>query len=105
MKQLIWEYRFLVIVVVAITLFALLEWQKFKAISYGLMLQAKGLAKDAVLKSGDQQEEWVVKKAYQWLPKKFTIFISEEMMRKIVHYLYHKAKDYLDDGELNNSIE
>jgi len=26
-------------------------------------------------------------------------------MRILVHYLYHKAKDLVDDGEMNNSIE
>lgn len=68
------------------------------------MLQAKRLAKDAVLKSGDEQVEWVIKKAYQFLPKSITVFISEDMMRKIVKYLYDKAKDYIDDGQFNNSI-
>lgn len=46
-----------------------------------------------------------MKKAYQFLPRSITIFISEEVMRKIVHYLYVKAKDKLDDGQLNGSIE
>lgn len=105
MKELIWEYRYVIIVAIATVLFALLEWQKFKSIAYGLMLQAKSLAKDAVLKSGQQQEEWVCKKAYQFLPKTLTIFISEDNMKKLVHYLYSKAKDYLDDGQLNNSIQ
>lgn len=104
MKELIWEYRFVIIVVVAVILFALLEWEKFKVTAYTLMLQAKRMAKDAVLKSGAQQEEWVAKKAYQFLPKRWTAFITEDRMRKIVHYLYTKGKDYIDDGEINNSI-
>lgn len=104
MRELIWEYRFIIVVVVAVLLFALLEWEKFKGTAYALMLQAKRMAKDAVLKSGAQQEEWVVKKAYQFLPKTWTVFLSEDKMRKIVHYLYVKAKDKLDDGQLNNSI-
>ncbi|MCX7903289.1 MAG: hypothetical protein N2486_02150 [Caloramator sp.] len=100
-----WEYRFIIVIVIAVLFYALLEWQKFKAIVYALMLQAKRMAKDAILKSGQQQEEWVVKKTYQFLPKAWTIFISEETMGKIVHWLYEKAKDYLDDGVLNGSIE
>jgi len=99
-----WEYRFIIVLILAVFLYALFEWQKFKSIAYALMLQAKRMAKDAVLKSGQQQEEWVVRKAYQFLPKSWTLFISEQMMRKIVHWLYEKAKDYLDDGVLNRSI-
>ena len=104
MKELIIEYRFIIVLVIAVILFAAMEWQKFKAILHALMLQAKGMAKDLVLKSGEQQEEWVIIQAYKYLPKWITLFISTENMKLIVHYLYHKAKDYLDDGCLNNSI-
>lgn len=99
------EYRFIILVVLVVILYAAIEWQKFKTQAYALMLQAKSLAKDAILKSGHQQEEWVIKKAYQFMPRKITIFISEERMRKIVHYLYNRAKDLIDDGQVNNSIE
>jgi len=103
--KLLFEFRFIILIVLAVILYAALEWQKFKTRSYALMLQAKSLAKDAILKSGSQQEEWVIKKAYQFLPGRITILLNEQRMRKIVHYLYIKAKDYTDDGELNNSIE
>lgn len=103
-KNIMWEYRFVILVALAIVLFAFLEWNKFKSVCYAAMLQAKSMAKDAILKSGDEQEEWVVKKLLQLLPKTLIIFISEQTLRKLVHYLYNKAKDYLDDGELNNSL-
>jgi hypothetical protein len=105
LKSLIWEYRFVLLIVLAVFFYAVFEWQRFKAKAYALMLQAKRLAKDAILKSGDQQAEWVVKKMYQFLPLSWKIFISEERLRKIVFYLYHNAKDCLDDGQINNSIE
>lgn len=101
----VWEWRFVIVLIVAMVVFAIAEWNKFKAIAYGVMLQAKRQAKDAVLKSGKEQEEWVVKQMYQFLPKPLVTFISEELMRNIVHYLYIKAKDYLDDGKLNSSIQ
>ncbi|CAM2938986.1 hypothetical protein HAHI6034_05830 [Hathewaya histolytica] len=104
-SNLLWEYRFIIVLLVSIVLYIVLEWEKFKRVSYGVMLQAKSLAKDKILKSGKQQEEWVVKKMYQFLPKALTVFISDEVMKKIVHFLYVKGKDYLDDGKLNNSIE
>lgn len=107
MKELIsmlWEWRFIIAVGVAVLIYCLAEWNKVKAKLYSFMLLAKTLAKDAVLKSGQQQEEWVVNKAYQFLPKVLTLFISRQIMQKIVHWLYHKAKDYIDDGQINNSI-
>lgn len=103
--NLLFEYRFMIILVLAVMLYAVLEWQKFKTISYALMLQAKSKAKNLILKSGKQQEDWVVNKAYLFLPKKLTIFINQERMRRIIHFLYVKAKDKIDDGEINNSIE
>ena len=101
----LFEYRFIILVVLAVILFAILEWEKFKSQAYALMFQAKSMAKDAILKSGAQQEEWVIRKAYQFMPKSLTIFLSVQRMRRLVHYLYIKAKDYVDDGEMNNSIE
>lgn len=98
------EYRVMIAAICAVTLYALFAWNDFKAQCYALMLQAKRYAKDEILKSGDEQVEWVVKKAYQYLPASITIFMSENMMRKIVRYLYSKLKDYVDDGEFNNSI-
>ena len=103
--KILFEYRFILLVVLATILYAALEWQKFKTNAYALMLQAKSLAKDAILKSGHQQEEWVIKKAYQFMPRKVTMFISEQRMKVIVHYLYIRAKDLVDDGEINSSIE
>ena len=103
--KLLFEYRFIIILVLAVILYAALEWQKFKTIAFALMLQAKSKAKDLILKSGKQQEDWVVNKAYLFLPKKLTIFINQERMRRIIHFLYVKAKDKIDDGEINNSIE
>jgi hypothetical protein len=100
----VWENRFILVVLVAIVLFALLEWQAFKSRAYSIMLQAKRMAKDAILKSGDEQVDWIIRRAYLWLPKSLVMFISEGKMRKIICYLYHKSKDYLDDGKINNSI-
>ena len=100
----LWEFRFVIVCIIAAVLFALFEWERTKEILYALMLQAKRLAKDAVLKSGQQQEDWVLERAYAYLPGWITMFISKEVMRKIIKWLYNQAKDYLDDGKLNNSI-
>lgn len=105
LKEFFSQYGFIILSVITILLFIVFQWQRFKAISFALMLQAKRLAKEAVLNSGAEQEDWVVSKAYQFLPKSITVFISREAMKTIVHYLYTEAKDYLDDGELNGSIK
>lgn len=104
MLKIIWEYRFIILVVLAVILYAALEWTSFKSQAYALMLQAKRMAKDEVLKNGDEQVEWIIKRTYQFLPKRITIFVSEELMRKVIKYLYEKLKDYMDDGKLNNSL-
>ncbi|MCX7843080.1 MAG: hypothetical protein N2489_08405 [Clostridia bacterium] len=101
----LWENRFIILIIAfAILFFVLLGWQRTKVLLYQLMLQAKRMAKDAVLKSGQEQEEWVVKKALQLLPLSLKVFLSEDTIRKIVRWLYLKAKDYADDGQLNGSI-
>lgn len=94
-----------VVFALLLILFVLFEKEKFKRIASDLMLNAKSLAKDAILKSGKEQEEWVVEKAYVYLPRWITMFISKEVMRKIIAYLYRAAKDYIDDGKINNSYK
>ncbi|WDU84187.1 hypothetical protein [Caloramator sp. Dgby_cultured_2] len=64
-----WEFRFIIVLALSILIYALLEWNSFKAQLYALMLQAKRMAKDAVLKSGQQQEEWVVKRLINSYPR------------------------------------
>jgi len=50
------------------------------------------MAKDAVLNSGKEQEEWVLQKAYAYLPRWITFAIPQEVMRKIISWLYlHKS--------------
>lgn len=100
----VWENRYVFLFILAVALYAWAEWNNFKQVTYGLMLQAKRYAKDKVLESGDEQVEWVVNKAYQFLPSRLTIFINKDLMRKVIKFLYEKLRDYLDDGLINNSI-
>lgn len=104
MKNVLFEYRFIIAALIGFLFFALFEWEKTKGIISKLMLTAKSMAKDTILKSGAAQEQWVLERAYMYLPKWITMFIPKEVMLKLIRYLYHMAKDYLDDGKLNNSI-
>lgn len=102
-KALLWEYRFVIAVVICFVLFFLLEREKGHKILYNLMLQAKRLAKDAILKSGKAQEDWVVEKALYLLPVSWKVFVTEKQVREIVRWLFQKGKDLLDDGKINGS--
>lgn len=102
--KVLFEYRFIIAFLLCFVIFALFEWEKTKGIISNLMLTAKSMAKDAILESGEEQEQWVLERAYMYLPGWITMFIPKEVMRKLIKYLYHMAKDYLDDGKINNSI-
>lgn len=102
--KILFEYRFIIAFALCVVVFALFEWEKTKGIIGHLMLTAKSLAKDAILKSGEAQENWVLERTYMYLPKWITMFIPKEVMRKLIQYLYHMAKDYLDDGKVNGSV-
>lgn len=103
-KVLVWDWRFVLAIVLGIVVYAVADWKNFKIKAYQLMLDAKSLAKDQVLKSGQEQEDWVVEKLYAVMPTKFKVFISEDLLRKIVYKSYHLAKDIIDNGKIDNSI-
>lgn len=104
MNEIVWDWRFVIIVFLAIVLFCVFNWQKAKVIAYNGMLRAKSLAKDAVLNSGKEQEDWVVANVYPCLPLPVKAIMSKELFRRFVSWLYAKGKDLLDDGKLNSSI-
>jgi DNA polymerase III alpha subunit (gram-positive type) len=101
----LWEWRFVIILVITGALYYIKEWEKAKGIMYAGIAQAKRYAKDQVLKSGKQQEEYVVKLMLQRLPLSLRIFLGEDQIRKIVKWLYNKLGDYIDDGVLNESFK
>ena len=103
MQQVIYEYRYVLVVVVAAIVYALTNWSKTKQLVYAGIVRAKSLAKDMVLTSGQEQEDWVVETVYPLLPLPIKVVISEALFRKLVKYTYDKAKDLLDDGVINNN--
>ncbi len=100
----VWECRFIIVLLINILIYAFLEWEKFKREAYKYMLAAKKLAKDAILNSGEEQQEWVIEKILKVSPKGITIFLGEERLKSIIKGLYDNMKDLLDDGELNESF-
>jgi hypothetical protein len=102
----LFEYRFIILWIIMSIVSALImgkEWVKAKA--YSFMLLAKKLAKDKVLNTGEEQEYFVVEALYTLLKKLKIPFVTEEGLHKLVHKLYVKAMDYLDDGKFNNSVK
>lgn len=103
--SILWEWRFIIILLVTAALYCCFEWEKAKAIIYAGIAQAKRYAKDQVLKNGKQQEEYVVKLMLEKLPLSLRIFLGEKQIREIVRWLYSKLVDYIDDGVLNESYK
>lgn len=101
----LWEFRFVLLLVIAAVFYCLMEWEKVRADIYAIMTQAKRYAKDQVLKNGAQQEEYVVRLALQRLPLSLRLFLGEDTIRRIVRWLYSKLLDYMDDGVLNESYK
>lgn len=101
----LWEWRFVILLLVTAVLFCLFEWEKTKGVIYAGIAQAKRYAKDHILKNGAQQEEYVVKLMLEKLPLAWRIFLGEDNIRKIVKWLYSKLGDYMDDGILNESYK
>ena len=101
----VWDYRYLLLwVILAVIACITMGKQWVKAKVYTLMLLAKKLAKDQILATGLEQEEWVVNALYLVLKKLKIPFVTKEGLQPLVNKLYKKAIDYLDDGRLNNSI-
>jgi len=89
------------LILITVVVFALSQWNWLRQRAYALMLQAKRLAIAEILKSGEEQEQWVTDmlQAIPWL-----LFIPYRSKLIMVKYLYRAAKDLCDDGKLNNSI-
>lgn len=111
MMQLLTEYPIMCIIVVviflAITIFLLYRAYKKQGLEgireevYKLFLVAeKTFAEPG---SGEQKFEYVIKIARTLLPKPLSALISDQQLRNIIQYWFDEAKDYLDDGKMNNS--
>jgi len=78
------------------------QWTNLRSIAYALMLQAERVFSAG---EGKKKFEIVFDRLYNYLlPVWFRIFISPDEMRRILQGWYELAKDYLDDGEINNSL-
>ena len=99
----VFDLRFIIIALLGLLVFVLFEFEIFKTKVASLMLAAKQLAKDKVLATGKEQEDFVVIKILSYLPAWIREAIPEDVLRKLIKYLYNRAMDYIDDGKFNES--
>jgi hypothetical protein len=102
------EYKDIIIALIGLIFWAISNKKEFeKRLTEG-MLRAKDLAKDKILLSAKEQENYIVENIATIVGKRFAIvlkFINEDTLRKITHVLYEKAMDKYDDGEINGSFK
>ena len=104
MSKLLFDFRFVIVFILCMIIFAIFERERFVTKVNAVMLCAKQLAKDKVLKTGKEQEDFVVIKILDSLPRWLSKAIPEDILRKIIKYLYNQAMDYIDDGLINDSF-
>lgn len=66
---------------------------------YDLFLKAEHKFRES--KSGQQKMDWVIDKAYDFLPKWVQLVVSEKLLRDIFEMWFRAIKNLLDDGKLD----
>lgn len=102
--KIIWEYRFIIMFIIWAITYAFTNWERFKSDIKSGMLAAKQMSKEQILKSGKEQQEWVINYIYNKLPKTWVTFLGEKKIRELIQKLYDISLDLIDDGKLNSSI-
>ena len=77
------------------------QWANLREFAYQLMLSAEKVY-DA--NQGKEKFEVVFNMLYKYIPIWLTGILTEEKIKAQLQIWYDKAKDWLDDGEINNSI-
>jgi hypothetical protein len=77
------------------------QWTKLREFAYQAMLLAERKFSDD---KGKLKFEFVVGIVHKSLPVWLKPFIGEEDIRKLIQHWYDKAKDFLDDGKINESV-
>ena len=76
------------------------QWAKLRGIAYALMLQAERVFADG---EGKQKFDAVFDKLYyDLMPTWLRLFVPPDELRRKLQEWYDLAKDYLDDGVINN---
>lgn len=98
-----------VAVLFVVTIFMSIQYMKAKGLEgirndvYQLILKAEHMYNESG--QGEQKFEWVIQQSRMLLPRWLQIFVTEEMLKKIVQSWFTGIKDLLDDGKINGSQE
>lgn len=77
------------------------QWTKIREFAYQAMLLAERTFGD---ENGKIKFDFVVRIVHKNLPIWIRPFINEEDIKRLIQSWYDKAKDFLDDGQLNDSV-
>ena len=76
--------------------------KEIREYAYGLMLIAeKGFESE----QGKAKMEWVIDQLYMNIPRVYKYFMERDDIEALLQVFYDELKDFMDDGQLNNSTE
>lgn len=110
-KLFAFEYGWIIAVLLLIALFLIVVFKrrgkeaaltKAREIAYGLMLQAE---KRFGPGDGPVKMDWVANTIWPLLPKTAQFVLTQGMLTELLEDVYATAKDLLDDGQMNDSVE
>ena len=90
------EYGYMIWWAVMLIFYAIFEWQNLEKKVHEAILNAKRMAKDGILKSGQAQEDFAVDHFYPLLPTRLRMFVTKEQFRKLVKWIYKQAISMLE---------
>ena len=93
MIEFIITWRYLLIALGWVILFAIFKWEQFKVIAMGFIYDAEELAKKKILENGKAKEDWVLL-ALKFKFPRFVTFVGEDKIREIIRGLIQLAKKY-----------
>lgn len=107
LTAILWDWRFVIVAIVLIAIYSIFEWKKVKAILEENIIRARQLARDFVLESGQEQEDWAVERVYAVLPLTVLAILApfggKAAVRSLVRIVYYQLKDYLDNSKFDKS--
>ncbi len=76
------------------------QWTRIRGFAYRIMLLAERNFSDG---EGQLKFNFVVGVVYKYIPVWLRLFIKESDIRSLIQKWYETAKDFLDDGQINDS--
>ncbi len=78
------------------------RWTKIREFAYQMMLLAE---RNLANEDGQMKFDFVVGVVYKYIPVWLRFFVKETDIRSLIQKWYELAKDFMDDGEINDSLK